>query len=75
MPEAQQHPVRGIPLTLSALFFFAALDATSKHLSQKFAVPLLVTLMAGPWLGEKSGRPCSAGRWSINCPTPGQSSA
>lgn len=42
MPEAQQHPVRGILLILSALFFFAALDATSKHLSQKFAVPLLV---------------------------------
>ncbi|MCX7172951.1 MAG: DMT family transporter [Proteobacteria bacterium] len=42
MPESQQHPVRGILLILSALFFFAALDATSKHLSQKFAVPLLV---------------------------------
>lgn len=42
MPEPQQHPIRGILLILAALFFFAALDATSKHLSQKFAVPLLV---------------------------------
>ncbi|MBI3524866.1 MAG: DMT family transporter [Betaproteobacteria bacterium] len=42
MTDTRQHPLRGILLILSALFFFAALDATSKHLAQKFAVPLLV---------------------------------
>ncbi len=42
MTDSRQHPLRGILLILSALFFFAALDATSKHLAQKFAVPLLV---------------------------------
>jgi drug/metabolite transporter (DMT)-like permease len=39
MPE---HPLRGIALLLAALFLFALLDATSKHLSQTYAVPLLV---------------------------------
>ena len=35
-------PGRGIALMLAALFCFALLDATSKHLSQTFSVPLLV---------------------------------
>ena len=37
-----EHPLRGIALLLVALFLFALLDATSKHLSQTYAVPLLV---------------------------------
>jgi drug/metabolite transporter (DMT)-like permease len=37
-----EHPLRGITLLLAALFLFALLDATSKHLSQTYAVPLLV---------------------------------
>lgn len=41
MPEVQQ-PLRGIVLVLMAFLFFAVLDATSKHLAQTFAVPLLV---------------------------------
>lgn len=40
MPE--QHPLRGVALMLAALLCFALLDATSKHLSQVFNVPLLV---------------------------------
>jgi drug/metabolite transporter (DMT)-like permease len=39
MPE---RPLRGIALLLVALFLFALLDATSKHLSQTYSVPLLV---------------------------------
>jgi drug/metabolite transporter (DMT)-like permease len=39
MPD---RPLRGIALLLAALFLFALLDATSKHLSQSYAVPLLV---------------------------------
>lgn len=35
-------PGRGIALMLAALLCFALLDATSKHLSQTFSVPLLV---------------------------------
>lgn len=35
-------PLRGVMLLLAALFCFAVLDATSKHLSQTFSVPLLV---------------------------------
>lgn len=35
-------PGRGIAMMLAALFCFALLDATSKHLSQTFSVPLLV---------------------------------
>lgn len=42
MPEAQKHPIHGVLLMLFALFFFAALDATAKHLAQTFALPLLV---------------------------------
>ena len=44
MPAAAtaQHPLRGILLFMSALMLFALLDATSKHLSASFAVPLLV---------------------------------
>lgn len=40
MPEAR--PIFGIGLMLLAVLCFAALDATSKTLSQTFAVPLLV---------------------------------
>ncbi len=36
------YPLRGIALLLAALMLFACLDATAKHLSQTFAVPLLV---------------------------------
>jgi drug/metabolite transporter (DMT)-like permease len=39
MPE---RPLRGIALILAALLLFALLDATSKHLSQTYSVPLLV---------------------------------
>lgn len=38
----QQQPLRGILLFLLALALFALLDATAKHLSAVFAVPLLV---------------------------------
>lgn len=37
-----QHPLRGIALFMLALMLFAMLDATSKHLTATFAVPLLV---------------------------------
>ncbi|MDP2794071.1 MAG: DMT family transporter [Sulfurisoma sp.] len=40
MPDTS--PGRGIVMMLAALFCFALLDATSKHLSQTFSVPLLV---------------------------------
>jgi drug/metabolite transporter (DMT)-like permease len=40
MPE--QKPLAGIVLMLAAVLCFAALDATSKTLSQTFSVPLLV---------------------------------
>lgn len=40
MPE--QKPLAGIVLMLAAVLCFAALDATSKALSQTFSVPLLV---------------------------------
>ena len=40
MPEPR--PLLGVSLMLSAVFCFALLDATSKHLSQTFNVPLLV---------------------------------
>ena len=42
MPETAKHPFHGVVLMLFALFFFAALDATAKHLVQTFALPLLV---------------------------------
>ena len=42
MPEAARHPFHGVLLMLLALFFFAALDATAKHLVLTFALPLLV---------------------------------
>ncbi|MDR2239441.1 MAG: DMT family transporter [Zoogloeaceae bacterium] len=41
-PVPGQHPLRGIALFMLALMMFALLDATSKHLSLTFAVPLLV---------------------------------
>jgi drug/metabolite transporter (DMT)-like permease len=37
-----QHPLRGILLFMMALMLFASLDATSKHLTVFFSVPLLV---------------------------------
>lgn len=40
MPEPR--PLRGVALMLAALVFFSILDATAKHLSQTYAVPLLV---------------------------------
>jgi drug/metabolite transporter (DMT)-like permease len=40
MPEPR--PLTGVALMLAALFCFALLDATSKHLSQIYSVPLLV---------------------------------
>lgn len=40
MPE--HHPLRGVALMVMAVLCFALLDATSKHLSQTFYVPLLV---------------------------------
>lgn len=36
------HPLRGILQMLAAVLCFALLDATAKHLSQKFPVPMLV---------------------------------
>ena len=39
---AEQHPLRGILLMTAAVLCFALLDATSKHLSQTFPVPMLV---------------------------------
>ena len=36
------HPLRAVMLMLVAMLCFASLDATSKHLSQTFNVPLLV---------------------------------
>lgn len=41
-PAPAQHPLRGILLFMLALMLFALLDATSKHLTATFAVPLLV---------------------------------
>lgn len=41
-PVPPQQPLRGILLFLLALALFALLDATAKHLSALFAVPLLV---------------------------------
>lgn len=40
MPES--YPLRGILLMTAAVLCFALLDATSKHLSQTFPVPMLV---------------------------------
>lgn len=39
---AEYQPLRGILLMLAAALLFALLDATAKHLSQKFPVPMLV---------------------------------
>ena len=39
---AEHHPLRGILQMLAAVLCFALLDATAKHLSQKFPVPMLV---------------------------------
>jgi drug/metabolite transporter (DMT)-like permease len=69
MPD--HHPLRGVALLLAALLCFALLDATSKHLSQIFNVPLLVwarytvhclamLVFLGPSLGTRliaTGRP------------------
>lgn len=41
-PAPVQHPLRGILLFMMALMLFASLDATSKHLTVFFSVPLLV---------------------------------
>lgn len=42
MPESARHPLRGVVLMLSALFVFAILDTTAKHLAQTFSLPLLI---------------------------------
>jgi drug/metabolite transporter (DMT)-like permease len=39
---AGRHPLRGVLQMLAAVLCFALLDATAKHLSQKFPVPMLV---------------------------------
>lgn len=39
---AESHPLRGVLQMLAAVLCFALLDATAKHLSQKFPVPMLV---------------------------------
>jgi drug/metabolite transporter (DMT)-like permease len=39
---AESHPLRGVLLMLAAAFCFALLDATSKHLSQTYPVPMLI---------------------------------
>jgi drug/metabolite transporter (DMT)-like permease len=56
------HPLRAVVLMLAALLCFALLDATSKHLSQTFNVPLLVwarytvhCLLMVVFLGPKHG--------------------
>jgi drug/metabolite transporter (DMT)-like permease len=56
------HPLRAVALMLTALLCFALLDATSKHLSQTFNVPLLVwarytvhCLLMVVFLGPKHG--------------------
>jgi drug/metabolite transporter (DMT)-like permease len=57
------HPLRAVTLMLAAMLCFALLDATSKHLSQTFNVPLLVwarytvhCLLMVMFLGPKHGR-------------------
>jgi drug/metabolite transporter (DMT)-like permease len=71
MPVPEQHPLRGIFLLVNALFFFAALDATAKYLTQTFSVPMLVwaryvthcllmVIFLGPRMGRRlvaTGRP------------------
>jgi len=42
MPDSARHPFHGVILMLMALLFFAALDATSKHLARTFALPLVI---------------------------------
>ena len=50
MPQSPpaQHPLRGILLFMLALMLFALLDATSKHLTASFAVPLGATTASLP---------------------------
>lgn len=57
------HPLRAVTLMVAAMLCFALLDATSKHLSQTFNVPLLVwarytvhCLLMVIFLGPKHGR-------------------
>lgn len=61
MPD--QRPLRGVFLLVNALFFFAALDATVKHLTQTFSIPMLVwarylvhCLLMVVFLGPRLGR-------------------
>lgn len=42
MSDPHHHPLRGIALFLAAMLLFATLDATAKHLSATFPVPMLV---------------------------------
>lgn len=41
-PPQESHTLRAIALFLAAMLLFAALDATSKHLTESFPVPMLV---------------------------------
>lgn len=70
-PVPEQHPLRGVALLVNALFFFAALDAAAKYLTQTFSIPMLVwarylvqcllmLVILGPRLGRRlvaTGRP------------------
>jgi drug/metabolite transporter (DMT)-like permease len=40
--DSASHPLRAVALFLAALLLFSGLDATAKHLSQTFTVPMLV---------------------------------
>lgn len=60
---SEQRPLRGVVLLVNALFFFAALDAIAKHLTQTFSIPMLVwarylvhCLLMAVFLGPSRGR-------------------
>lgn len=60
---SEQQPLRGVFLLVNALFFFAVLDATAKHLTQTFSIPMLVwgrylvhCLLMAVFLGPRLGR-------------------
>ncbi|MBS1188634.1 MAG: hypothetical protein H6R10_426 [Rhodocyclaceae bacterium] len=42
MPLPEERPLQGVFLAVNALFFFAALDAAAKYLTQTFSIPMLV---------------------------------
>lgn len=60
---SEHHPLRGVAFMLASLLCFSVLDATSKHLSQTYNVPLLVwarytvhCLLMLAFLGPSHGR-------------------